>query len=160
MVLSRKVIFHLFSLFTSLKFGEDLITGIIILIVGLALAGFFVLIRVYIRSYISEIVSKELEKNPRCIEQIGKIENLIKKHGEIDNLINEIFPRKFVLQKDREDTIYGSKDIESIYDFNKPVVGYDEERGEVIFRIKLKDLISPDEMTEEGEKNGKGRRRC
>lgn len=58
---------------------------------------------------------------------------------------------KFVLQKDREDTIYGSNDVENIYDFNESVVGYDEERGEVIFRIKLKDRISPAKMTDEGE---------
>lgn len=155
-------------------------------IVGLAFAGFFVLIRTYIRSYISEIVRKELEKNPRCIKQTGEIENLMKRYEEINDAFNMAFPKRFVLQQDTEDAIesltkefaesgktivfnfdeatseppaiiYSLKEAEGIYDPEKSKVEFDKKKGEIIFRIKLKDRIAPDRISEEGAVDGKSK---
>jgi len=98
MLLVKKVIFHLFSLFEGLKPSDNLVVGVVILAIGLILTGLLILIRTYIRSCISEIVNKELEKNPKCVEQREKIQSLIRRHEEINNLIDEMFPRKFVLR--------------------------------------------------------------
>lgn len=58
MFLVRKVIFHLFPLFENLEISD----GIIVLIIGgIATAG-YILVRTYIKSYISAIINEELEK--------------------------------------------------------------------------------------------------
>ena len=155
MLLVRKVIFHLFSLFEGLEPSDNLVVGVIILAISLFFTGFLVLIRTYIKSCISEIVNKELEKNPKCIEQRGKIQSLIRRHEEINNILDEIFPRKFVLQPDREDTIYSSRlDLTKKQESS---LGFDEEIGEIIFRISLRDRIARDEIIEDGGNNGENK---
>ena len=186
MILEKEVIFHLFSLVENLKIRDELVVGVVLTIIGLAFAGFFVLIRTYIRTYISEIVRKELEKNPQCIKQTGEIENLIRRYEEINNAFNMAFPRRFRLQQDTEDAIgsftkkfaksgktmifdfgeatseppaiiYSLKDAEEIYDPKKSRVEFDKEKRELIFRIKLKDRIAPDKISEESVNNGKNK---
>lgn len=151
MFFTRKVIFHLFSLFERPEFSDDLIIGVLVLIISLVLAGFFVLIRAYIRSYISEIVNKELEKSPKHMEQNIKIENLIKKHEKTNNLLDEIFPRFPRLPVPREDMVYGLREAEKVYDLKKSVIEFDKEKGEIVFRVKLEDRFSPEELIEESE---------
>ncbi len=61
----RKVISHLFPLFENLEMSDGLVIGITILLIGAVFTAAYILIRTYIKSYISAIINEELEKNPK-----------------------------------------------------------------------------------------------
>lgn len=153
----RKVISHLFLLFENAKISNEVIIGITVLIAFAALTAAYILIRTYIKSYISAIINEELKRNPTCIRNAERIENLMKECDELNDAFDKAFPRTlFGVQQDREPAIiYGPKD-QVINDSRKSPATFDREKGEVIFRVKLKDLITSEKIIEEeGDHDGK-----
>lgn len=84
----------------------------------------------------------------------------MREHEKINDAFDRAFPRKFELRQDKEPaTIYSHKDAEVYRDLKKPTATFDREKGEVIFRSKVGDRITPAKITEE-EDDHAGKSSC
>lgn len=165
------MIFHLFSFVKNPELENDLIVLIIGALILAFIGAIFALIRRYIKSSIAEIIDERLEKNPKCIRQESKIDNLREETKKINDLLVGTFRGKFAMQQDEKNKIgplveeiakkgkimdlgfgkdksedpaiiYSLKDAEEIFDLKNYNVGFDKEKGEIIFRVKIRDRIT------------------